>query len=109
MDSPRNIISVMQRDGLSLEFVKKQSEEICIAAVNSNWKALQYVKNQTNKICALAININPNALQFVRNQTNELCHLALTKDVPFCTEVKLRLIFVQNASVKQYQSKVQST
>ena len=57
MDSPNNVISVMQKDGLSLEFVKKQTDEICMAAIYNNWKALQYVKNQTDKICFFAINM----------------------------------------------------
>jgi len=50
MDNPRNVIEIMDKDGLSLEFVKVQTENICIAAIKNNWKALQFVKNQTNKL-----------------------------------------------------------
>jgi hypothetical protein len=63
MDTPKNVIEIMNKDGLSLEFVKKQTEDVCIAAIKNNWKALRFVKNQTNNICFLALDITPFSLK----------------------------------------------
>lgn len=47
--------NVMQ-DGWLLEYVEKQTPEICLAAVENNGRALQYVKKQTPKICLAVMN-----------------------------------------------------
>ena len=48
-------------DGCNLEYVKNQTEEICLAAVKNNGHALQYVKEQTPKImCVAAVKNNSN-------------------------------------------------
>ena len=40
-------MEMVMRDGLNLEFVKKQTEEICLVAVKRNPFSLRYVMNQT--------------------------------------------------------------
>ena len=43
--------SAVQNNGLALQYVKNQTDEICNLAVQENELALQYVKNPTNKKC----------------------------------------------------------
>ena len=40
---------------MALDYVKTQTEKICLAAVKQNGLALKYVKNQTEKICLVAV------------------------------------------------------
>ena len=42
-------------DGLALQFVNNQTEELCKIAVQQNWEALQFVKNQTKELCNIAL------------------------------------------------------
>ena len=69
-------IDIIQNNGLILEFVKNQTDEICIIAVQQNGNALQYVKKQTDIICKLAVQQNATALAYVENKTNEIFELA---------------------------------
>jgi len=50
---------------MALKFVKKQTEEICLAAIKQESWALQFVKDQTEKICLAAIKRDREALEFV--------------------------------------------
>ena len=45
----------VQQDGLALQYVKNQTEEICKLAVHQNGLAIQYVKNQTEEIRKLVV------------------------------------------------------
>ena len=55
----------MESDGYALQFVKDQTEAICLKAVEGNAYALQFVKDQTEAICLKAVEMNGYALQFV--------------------------------------------
>ncbi len=48
----------VQQNGLALEYVKEQTEEICKLAVQQKGMALKYVKEQTEEICKLAVKNN---------------------------------------------------
>ena len=52
-------MEMVMRDGLNLEFVKKQTEEICLEAVKQKGNALEFVENQTEEICLAAVKQNP--------------------------------------------------
>ncbi len=41
----------VQQNGLALEFVEEQTEEICKLAVQQNWRALEFVKEQNEELC----------------------------------------------------------
>ena len=43
-----------------------QTEELCLAAVKRDGLSLQYIKKQTPKICKEAYQENPDSLQFAR-------------------------------------------
>lgn len=48
--SSKNYLDAVKQNGLSLEHIEEQTEEICMEAVKQNCWALQFVKNQTHKI-----------------------------------------------------------
>lgn len=74
-------ISMLRKNGLILQFIKYQTDEMCRIAVKQHSGALQYVKKQTNELCRLAIQKDGDALRFVRKQTQELCDLAVKNDL----------------------------
>ena len=41
-------------DGLALQFVNNQTEELCKIAVQQNGHALEFVNNQSEELCKLA-------------------------------------------------------
>ena len=62
----RNPLDAVKSYGLSLEYVKDQTPEICLAAVQQNGWALQYVKKQTPEICLAAVRKEPEVLKLVK-------------------------------------------
>ena len=70
----------VQQDGYVLRYVKEQTEELCKLAVQQNGLSLGYVKNPTEEICKLAVQQNGWSLQFVKNQTEEICKLAVQQN-----------------------------
>ena len=70
----------VQQDGNALLYVKEQTEEICKASVQKYGYSLEFVKEQTEEICKLAVQQNHYALQFVKEQTEEICKLAVQKN-----------------------------
>lgn len=59
-------------NGLNLQYVKDQTDEICIKAVRNNIKAIQYVKNKSQDFIITICDFEPNILRYV-DQTPELC------------------------------------
>ena len=55
-------------DGLNLQYINNQTEEICLAAVKQNGYALEFIKNQTEEICLAAIKRDADALKFVSSE-----------------------------------------
>ena len=55
--------------GSALEFVKIQTDEICLMAVKNNGLVLDIVENQTYEICQEAVKSNGlDALNCIKNQ-----------------------------------------
>ena len=66
-------VMMICENGLYLQYVKEQTQELCLEAVKQNGCALNYVKEQTDDICLEAVKQNGYALQFVKNHTDEIC------------------------------------
>ncbi len=70
-------------NGLALQFIKEQTEEICLLAVKNNHISFQYVKNKTFDICKIVLNkyglflkgLNKN--NYTKEQYHELCNIAI--------------------------------
>jgi hypothetical protein len=68
---------MLAHNGMLLEHVHKQTEELCLVAVQHYSPALQFVQNKTDTICMAAVQKNGHTLQFVRNQTDAVCLAAV--------------------------------
>ena len=55
-------------NGLLLKFLEKQTEELCLTAVQQNGLALKFVKEQTPKICIAAAKQNRDAIPYVKDK-----------------------------------------
>jgi len=54
-----------------LNYIKIQTPEICLAAVQQDGMALEFVKIQTPEICAAAIKQNPETYKYIRLPEDE--------------------------------------
>jgi len=101
--------AAVEKDGMTLKYVKHQNDELCIIAVKQNGLALQYVKNKNYNICLEAIKQNPMALQYINinddnddnyrlylenyknfkniNELNDICTICLSNDKNKCCEI----------------------
>lgn len=70
----------LAQDGMFLKYVPKlfQTPVLCMVGIMNNGLALQYVDEQFNELCLAAILNNPFALQWVKVQTADLCLLAVS-------------------------------
>lgn len=59
------VLKAVEQDGYALQYVKDQTEAICLKAVERHGYALRYVKDQTEAVCLKAVEQEPYALQFV--------------------------------------------
>ena len=84
----------VQNDGLALRHVRNQSPEICLEAVKQNGLALRYVNEPNHDICLKAVQQNGNAIEYVDTQTEELCLEAVRQ-----TGVALRSIKKQTPEI----------
>ena len=66
-------LKVVKQNSWALLYVKKQTEAICIEAVKQNGLVLQYVNEQTKAICIEAVKQNGLVLQYVNEQTEAIC------------------------------------
>jgi hypothetical protein len=57
----------VESDGDALQYVKDQTEAVCLKAVESDGDALQYVKDQTEAVCLKAVESDGDALQYVKD------------------------------------------
>ena len=81
--TPELCLAAVQQNEQALEYVKVQTPELCLAAVQQNGYALEYVKVQTSEICLAAVQQNGYALHFVKEQTPELGLAAVNSPFPF--------------------------
>lgn len=58
-------LDIIKLNGLALEYIDEQTEEICMEAVKQNGKALKFVKIKTEKIYKEAIKYNKDILKFL--------------------------------------------
>ena len=85
-------LEAVKQNGLALQYVKKQTPEICLEAVKNNASTLRYVQQQTNEMCLEAVKQNGYALQYVKNQTEEICIKAVNINIS-------TIIYIQDANI----------
>lgn len=76
----------LNKDGLTLYYIKQQTPEICETAVKQNGLAIYHVINKTYNLCKLAVQQNGLALKYIdvdyftKNEIEELYMLALLQN-----------------------------
>ena len=63
--SGKEALEAVKEDDCALQYVNKQTSEICLEAVKQNGNALRYVKEQTSEMCLEAVKEDDVALQYV--------------------------------------------
>lgn len=72
--------SIVKYDGMALEYISNQTDQLCETAILNNTTALQFVKKQTTEHCRLAIKKNPASILYVLKPNQELCDMAISYD-----------------------------
>jgi hypothetical protein len=99
--TPEICLAAVQRRASQLGYAHYQTPEICLTAVKKEPWTLQYVKEQTTEICIAAIQNDGWALRHVKKQTHELCLLAVKKDGMLLDFVKDQTPEICLAAVQQ--------
>jgi hypothetical protein len=77
LSNPEFGLMAVKQNGLILQFIKNQSDIICMTAVKRDGMALQYVKEQSDIICMEAVKRDGMALQYVKDQSKDICVRAI--------------------------------
>jgi len=68
-------------DGMLLEKIKIQDEELCKVSMKSDPNSFSFVINQTKELNELAIDLNVENLKYVKDKTKEICDYASKKSI----------------------------
>ncbi len=85
-------VQALEHDYKALQYIKDPSKypEILDIAIQINGLSLRYIKNPTNEQCIQAVTQNGTALQYIENQTFEQCFVAIKQ-----TPLALKYVIVQ--------------
>ncbi len=81
-------------NGMALKYIKNQTPEMCLIAVQQNGNALQYVLEQTREINLMACQSQGLSLRYVRDQTPEINLMAVQQ-----TGYALQYVLEQNPEI----------
>lgn len=59
----------------------RQTERVCLSAIDANAENMKYVMDQNEEFCLKAVDINPRCFQYIRSPTYEVCKAAVTKNL----------------------------
>ena len=76
-------LECIKQNEYNLQFVKNQTEEICLVAVQKNGWTIQYInkKNQTKLICLAAVRQNMDAIFYIDRKYKPICRKYLKNDI----------------------------
>ena len=77
----------VKQHGITIKYVKNQTVQLCLDAINTNGLALEFVNldgsffkmnyKQSPEICLAAVKQNGDALKFVKKPTEQMCITAI--------------------------------
>jgi hypothetical protein len=73
-------INKVKVNGMYLQHIENQTEELCEEAIKQNPSSFIYVKNQTPNLCFLAVKKNGMLLEHVIDQDETLCKYAMMQN-----------------------------
>ena len=74
--SKEEILKAVKQNGYSLQYVKEQTEAVCLEAVKQNGRSLQYVKEQSEAVCLEAVKQDGDSLQYVEIKSEDVLKIA---------------------------------
>jgi uncharacterized membrane protein len=91
--TPEISLAATQQNGALLQFVEKQSDAICLAAIKNTATAFAFIKNKTPEFALAAVEHNGLVLQYIKqeNHTDEICLTAVKQNglaLKFVEELK---------------------
>jgi len=94
------IKNILKSDGLLLQFINNQTDEMCIIACKNNINSYQYIKNKSYNLDKILLNNDGRILQFMNNQTDELCEIAIKNNIYAYQYIKNKTIDLDNKLLK---------
>ena len=74
-------IEFVLKEGLNLQYIEKQTDNLCLIAVKNNGLALFWVENKTNEICYEAVKQNGLAIKYICNPSILICEEAIKNNI----------------------------
>ena len=81
--------------------IKKIDDGACIKILKTNGMYLNYIKNQTEKMCVVAIKHDMNAINCVHKKTEDILKLMLSKDGLYLDYIDNQTVEMCEIAVKQ--------
>jgi len=98
----RKVCLAVKYNGLALQYVDEQDDEICTVAVGKNIYALEYVKNQDHDMCMNAVKKNSSIVEYVKIQSLDICLEAVRNNGLTLQYIKEETPSICLEAVKQY-------
>lgn len=70
--SEKLYIKIVKKNGLYLEYLNYQTDDICYHAIINNLNAFKFVKNITYNLCTKLIDNNYNIIKYIKELNNDL-------------------------------------
>lgn len=96
-------LDMVKKDGMNLKNVKHQTNDVCLEAIKSNWRALQFVINPTFEMYMEAVITDIKALEYVdKNSLEDVYHEMVHRDILALNLVPTSYISVYSRHLSNY-------
>lgn len=95
------LMSALNVNGCTLEFIRDQSTEQQLAAVKQNPWSISYAKSPSEDICLEAVRKKGSTLKYIENQTTEICLEAVKQEGSALQYAKIKSKEIVLEAIKQ--------
>jgi hypothetical protein len=79
--SEKDQIAAVEKNSLSIQYIKNPSEAVQLAAVKRDGPAIQFIKNPSEKVQLAAIKEDPKSIKYIKNPSEKV-QLVAVKEKP---------------------------
>lgn len=79
----KQIVEILQKDGLQIKHLKNQRYELCAIAISQNPGAYVFIREPTEELGIMAVQLDYHMLNAIKNQTRTIIETAIEID-PQC-------------------------
>jgi len=108
--SEKDQIAAVEKNSLSIQYIKNPSEAVQLAAVKRDGPAIQFIKNPSEKVQLAAIKEDPKSIKYIKNPSEKVQLVAVKEKPmgPWAIEyIKNPSEAVQLAAVEQVGGSIQ--